>query len=126
MRPGDAANFAPSANEGAGNAGCLSHPQPCVQVKKARKQITTGTPKQSGAPCTMVYGLFRALPGVPGLIASVTCGIASVRLDPSVGRSGPRGFARPRATSYALSISLASIASRSNVCGDWPNAPPGG
>src|SRR5689334_1971238 len=40
-------------------------------MKKARKQVTTGTPKQSGAPCTMVYGLFRALPGVPGLIASV-------------------------------------------------------
>jgi hypothetical protein len=52
--------------------------------------------------------------------------LLSVRLDPSVGGSGPRGFARPRATSYALSISLASIASRSNVCGDWPNAPPGG
>ena len=23
-----------------------THPQPCVQVKKARKQVTTGTPKR--------------------------------------------------------------------------------
>jgi hypothetical protein len=71
--PRDASVSRPSKEEGAGSAGCSSHPQPCVQVKKARKQVTTGTPKQSGAPCAMVYGLFRALPGVPGLIASVAC-----------------------------------------------------
>ena len=47
----------PQEREGAGNAGCSSHPQPCVQVKKARKQVTTGTPKHSGIPCTTVYGL---------------------------------------------------------------------
>jgi hypothetical protein len=39
-----------------------SHPQPCVQWKKARKQVTTGTPKQSGIPCTMVYGLYVLSP----------------------------------------------------------------
>jgi len=44
-------------SEGAGNAGCLSHPQPCVHMKKARKQVTTGTPKQSGIPCPMVLRL---------------------------------------------------------------------
>jgi hypothetical protein len=47
------------------------------------------------------------------------------KLDPSVGRSGPRGFARPRRRRTPGDID-ASIASRSNVCGDWPNAPPGG
>jgi hypothetical protein len=26
-------------------------------MKKARKQVTTGTPKRSGIPCAMVYGL---------------------------------------------------------------------
>jgi hypothetical protein len=31
-------------------------------------------------------------PRCPGLIATVTCGIAH-KLDPSVGRSGPRDFA---------------------------------
>ena len=29
-----------------------------------------------GIPCTMVYGLLRALAGVPGLLASVACSIA--------------------------------------------------
>jgi hypothetical protein len=33
-------------------------------VNKARKQVTTGTPEHAGIPCTMVYGLWRALPGV--------------------------------------------------------------
>ena len=47
------------------------------------------------------------------------------RLDPSVGGSGPRGLARPRRCRNA-GDTFASIASRSNVCGDWPNAPPGG
>jgi hypothetical protein len=65
--PEGCVDMRPSDREGAGSTACSSHPQPCVQVKKARKQVTTGTPKQSGAPCTMVYGLFRALPGVPGL-----------------------------------------------------------
>ena len=30
--------------------------------------------EQSGIPCTMVYGLSRALPGVPGFIATVVSG----------------------------------------------------
>ncbi len=34
--------------------------------------VTEGTPTRSGIPCTMVYGLLRALAGVPGLLASVT------------------------------------------------------
>jgi hypothetical protein len=45
------------------------------------------------------------------------------RLDSSVGESGPRGFARPR-WYRTPGDTFASIASRSNVCGDWPNAPP--
>jgi hypothetical protein len=50
------------------------------------------SPKHSGIPCAMVLRLIRALPGVPGLIASVTREIVH-GLDPSVGRSGPRDFA---------------------------------
>jgi hypothetical protein len=42
------------------------------EVKSARKQVTTGTPKQSGIPCTMVLRLIRDLPGVRALIATVT------------------------------------------------------
>jgi hypothetical protein len=50
---------------------------------------------------------------------------SSCELDPSVGGSGPRGFARPR-WCRTPGGTCTSIASRSNVCGDWPNAPPGG
>src|ERR1700759_593918 len=32
---------------------------------------TTGTPKRSGTPCAMVFGLCRDLPGVPGFVATV-------------------------------------------------------
>ena len=39
-----------------------THPQPCVQMKKARKQVTTGTSKQSDIPCAMVYGLYVVSP----------------------------------------------------------------
>src|SRR5690242_7240868 len=83
---------APLGKEGAGNAGATNAPAALRAMKKARKQVTTGTPKRSGIPCTMVLRLIRALLGVPGLIASVARGIVH-ELDPSVGRSGPRDFA---------------------------------
>jgi hypothetical protein len=42
----------------------------------------------------MVYGLFRALPGEPGFLATFTAGkLVSRRLDASVGASGPHDFA---------------------------------
>jgi hypothetical protein len=44
------------------------------ETKKQTSTVTTGTPKQTGIPCTTVYGLYRALPGVPGLIASIPPG----------------------------------------------------
>ena len=37
--------------------------------------------------------LIRDLPGVPGLLASVTCRFVTRRLDASVGAPGPRDFA---------------------------------
>jgi hypothetical protein len=41
-----------------------ARPQPCVQMKKARKQVTTGTPERSGLPCASGFnGFLRALPG---------------------------------------------------------------
>jgi hypothetical protein len=52
---------------------------------------------------------------VPGLIVSVACGLVTLRLDPSVGRSGPHDLAvRENAfvgATSALSL-LTSIASR--------------
>jgi hypothetical protein len=41
-----------------------THPQPHVQVKKARKQLRRTIRHSLRA---MVFGLWRALPGVPGL-----------------------------------------------------------
>jgi hypothetical protein len=78
----------PRKTEGAGNAGARPHPQPCVQMENARKQVTTGTPKRSGIPCAMVLRLLRDLPGVPGLIAPVARELLHA-LDPSVGGPGP-------------------------------------
>jgi hypothetical protein len=55
-----------------------------MPTSQYRQADTTGT------PCAMVLRLLRALPGVPGLIASVANGFHS--LDPSVGGTGPRGL----------------------------------
>jgi hypothetical protein len=59
--------------EGAGNAGCSAHPQPRVQKRKNARALTrsTGT---NGIPCAMVLRLLRALPGVPGLLATIAYG----------------------------------------------------
>src|SRR5690348_1049966 len=46
----------------------------------------------SGIPCAMGYGLLRALPGVPGLLAAIARDIV-LELDSSVGKSGPHDFA---------------------------------
>ena len=81
------------------------------EVKSARKQVTTGTPKQSGIPCTMVYGLIRDLPGVRALIATVVPQTSLAELDLGVGRSGPHGFT-VRIARFVLRTK-ASIASRS-------------
>ena len=50
----------------------------------------------------MVYGLYRALPGAPGLLATVACAPFR-RLDTSVGVSGPHDFARPPESALVLS-----------------------
>ena len=48
---------------------------------------------RSGLPCTMVLRLIRALPGVPGFLATVAGRFVTRQLDLSVGRPGPRDFA---------------------------------
>jgi hypothetical protein len=44
FRPSDPKNVVPRKTEGAGNAGRMARPQPCVQMKKAHKQVTAGSP----------------------------------------------------------------------------------
>ena len=62
------------------------HPQPCVQVKKARKQVTTGQPKQSGTPCAMVLAAASYSPWCTGLDShhhrrNITAGLISASGD---------------------------------------------
>src|SRR6202790_620786 len=64
MRPRFAGNFLTLQSEGAGNTGCTLHPR--SRVQKCTTETHTSIQvqrRQSGIPCAMVYGLFRALPG---------------------------------------------------------------
>src|ERR1700722_4140133 len=82
------------------------------------------TPESPGIPHAMVYGLYRALPGAPGLLATVACA-PSRRLDTSVGVSGPHDFARPPESAARLEALLASTASCPALV-TLANAPHGG
>jgi hypothetical protein len=64
----------------------------------------------------MVYDLFRALPGEPGFIATVTCR-SSGKLDASIGAPEPHGFA-VRGWHHSSLDASPSIASRANVRDD--------
>jgi hypothetical protein len=77
----------------------------------------------AGFPCAVVYGLLRALPGVPGLLAPVIGAMREHRrqLDASIGAPGPHDFA-VRAPRRSSSPEHASTASRRNVR-DVRNAP---
>jgi hypothetical protein len=64
------------------------------KVKKARKQVTTGSAASSGVSCAMVLTVYSVLSSKTGFVVSV----ASVKrqlhrqLDASIGASGPHGF----------------------------------
>jgi hypothetical protein len=68
-------------------------PQPRVRNKKAHELVTTGSPKQSGIPCTMVLTVSFVLSPVTGLSCHRRQQIITCRLDASVGASGPHDFA---------------------------------
>src|SRR5581483_6181119 len=85
---------------------------PCARNGSTRVSSPQVHRKRSGFPCTMVYGLFRALPG-DRLVCHRRLRVTR-RLDASIGASGPHGFA-VRAGLVRRSIPLASIASRANV-----------
>jgi hypothetical protein len=56
------------------------------RVEVLTSVVTTVTPESPGIPRAMVYSLLRALPGEPGLFATVISGIASTDLIPASGR----------------------------------------
>ena len=62
-------------------------------VTNKRTRVSQVTPESPGIPHAMVYGLLRALPGAPGFLATVACGIIFRKLDTSVAVSGPHDFA---------------------------------
>ena len=55
-------DLAPKITEGAGNAGCATHPRP-VCIGRKHTVVTTGRPHQPAFPARWFYGLYRALPG---------------------------------------------------------------
>src|SRR6201989_3414246 len=72
-----------SKTEGAGKAGCPSHPWSACR-KKARGR-TTGTSRTTGLPCAMVLRLIRALPGDQALLSPLPC-VISQGVAPALGR----------------------------------------
>src|SRR5437868_9662611 len=53
----------PRRERAQGKPGAQQAPAASHATKKRTSVVATGSPKQSGLPCAMVYGLFRALPG---------------------------------------------------------------
>ena len=90
--PGLLPKTCPSGNpEGAGNAGCARHPRSHAQMEKRARMSIPAQRRHPGIPCTMVYGLFRALPG-DRLCCHRRLRVTR-RLDASIGAPGPHGFA---------------------------------
>ncbi len=78
--------------EGAGKAGCWSHPRSACS-KKARGR-TTGTAEHPTFPARWLYGLYAISPGT-GCLAPVARSARHERRDlgASIGAPGPRDFA---------------------------------
>src|ERR1700680_2851465 len=80
---GFAGNFLTLQSEGAGNTGCTLHPrsrvQKCTKKRTRAYRFSGGNP---AFPAQWFYGLFRALPGEPGFLATVAPEkLASQELD---------------------------------------------
>ena len=72
-RPGDASNVAPSKQRAQGMPGAGRTRRPCgLKRKDAHKSVQVGR-NDPALPAQWLYGLLRALLGVPGLIAPVVC-----------------------------------------------------
>jgi hypothetical protein len=96
-----ARTFRPLTSEGAGNAGRPMRPMAaCAMVVVERTRVSQVTPESPGIPRAMVYGLYRALPGEPGFLATVTRGNSSASLTPASGcqdhTTSPSARKRPR------------------------------
>jgi hypothetical protein len=74
-----------------------THPQACVQWKKAHELETTGSTGATRPSLRNGVAAYTRSPrgaaGMPGLLAPVALPDVLARLDLSVGRSGPHAFA---------------------------------
>ncbi len=98
-----------------GMPGADTHPRVLrAKRRKERTQVVTGTPNSPAFPARVVYGLWRALPGVPGFLVPVILRKVLARLDLGIGRPGPHAFAvRVRShSSHASSTRPSQPASR--------------
>ena len=93
-RPSCECRHATRKLEGAGNAGCTMHPQPCVQRVKAHKRSHHRYAETfRHSPRDGFTVSFVTLPGDRALLPPSPGGFVFHRLDPSVGGSGPHDFA---------------------------------
>jgi hypothetical protein len=99
----------PLKTEGAGNAGCANAPAALRADKKARKQVTAGTPETSGIPRAAGFnGFLRSLPGEPGFMSPSPAEI-SADLIPASGYQD--ATTSPSATDTFVRCAIASTAS---------------
>jgi hypothetical protein len=81
---GSCFGITPEKQEGAGKRERKTHPQPRVHSESTRVSNHRYA-ATSGLPCAMVYGLFRALPGVRDLIVTVAHKTSLAHLAPAQG-----------------------------------------
>ena len=90
--------------------GASTHPQPCMQIKKARKQVTTGPPNDSGTPCANGFTTYSVLSPAIGLVVTVACEKLR-KLHASVEALRPHGFI----------VRLHAHSSRAPITSTWGN-----
>jgi hypothetical protein len=111
------------SHKGAENAGCQRTRLAC-RMKTAHERSHYRSTENTGIPCAMVLTVYSRLSPAIGLFASIPAQCAALsRVDPSIGASGPHGFAvrlplaRParRPASTAPCPAFVAIASRPSV-----------
>ena len=70
LRPSFARHH-PRKKKGAGNAGRQPHPQPCVRMEEAHKQVTTGQPLSPAFPARWFATYSVLSPVRPGFVVTV-------------------------------------------------------
>jgi hypothetical protein len=93
LRPSFAKIFALETGRAQGKPDARCTRSLACEIKKHTSVVTTGSPGQPGLPCTMVYGLLRALPGDQAFLTPSSADKKLRRLDADLEASGPHVFA---------------------------------